>query len=96
MDQAALQFQEQLHKQNQERFQRMEDLQIEQVATLARIEENTKQIPQLTQRVSDLERVRDRMTGALAAVGTLAALLGAVLGAALTELVHWIGQKLIR
>lgn len=76
----------QLHAQNQEQMQVIgkELAQVRQFSNdnncvLARIDENTKVIPALLERVDSLEQSRDRAHGVLWAIGALWALIEAAL-----------------
>lgn len=93
MDPEALSLQERLHRDNQERLQRMEKLQIEQIGAIARIEENTKHLPDMDRRIRVLERHRERQNGAFGVLNKFGGLIGVLVGAAFEWLLHLLWSK---
>lgn len=75
MDQENLELQRRLHEQNQQRMQEFENQQRKQGEVLIEIAANTKCIPQLVERVDDLEASRDKQKGAMVIIGSVWGLL---------------------
>ena len=88
MDPEARLFQEQLHSQNQKRLENFERKLDRVLVTSIRVEQATKELPGLTERVEALEEDRDRAKGAMAVLGGSAGFVGAGIGAVVEALIH--------
>ncbi len=93
MDPEARHYQDQLHHANQERMQRFEDKLDELLESSTRVQESTKDLPKLTDRVATLENELNRAKGVMAVLGAIAGLIGAGIGAAFGALFHSLFRK---
>lgn len=93
MDVEARHYQDQLHQANQSRMERLEGKLDELLESSTRVDESTKDLPKLTDRVDVLEKELDRAKGAMAVLSAIAGLIGAGIGAAIEALFHALSRK---
>lgn len=93
MDAEARHYQDQLHQMNQDRMKRLEDKLDALLESSATVEESTKDLPKLTDRVAKLESDSNRAKGAMAMLSAIAGLIGAGVGAAVEALIHSLFRK---
>lgn len=93
MDVEARHYQDQLHQANQERMQRVEEKLDTLLQSSTRVQESTKDLPDLTRRVAALEQDRDRAKGAMSVLSAIAGLIGAGVGAGIEALLHSLFRK---
>ena len=82
MDAEARQYQDQLHKVNQERMGSFERKLDQALKILTRMAGDVERVPNLEQRIKQLEEDKSYRKGVIAAIGFL----GTVIGAGLSEL----------
>lgn len=93
MDVEARHYQDQLHKANQDRMERFEEKLDVLLESSTRVQEATKDLPKLTDRVATLENELNRAKGAVTVLSAIAGLIGAGVGAAIEALLHALFRK---